>query len=62
MKFHPVKLHNWSIEYEIPPLRAIYTGYAVATSVDAARDIFTKEGPELACIRKIRRIEPPIIP
>lgn len=46
---------EWRVEYEIPPLRAIYTGYAIATNAADARALFTSKGPSGAHIRKVER-------
>lgn len=52
-----VPARSWHIEYEIPPLRAIYTAMANVDSEAAARELVAKEQP-LWRIRKIIPIYP----
>lgn len=48
------KKGKWVIEYEIPPMRAIYFAWAINSTEDEAREMVRKEQP-LWRIRKVQR-------
>lgn len=47
---------QFRVEYEIPPMRAIYIGFFDADSEEALRDYLSKEEP-MWVIRKIEKNE-----